>query len=65
MKEIPFGIEYVKNVDIIELNLGLSSSVNANKIIINQHEDVPYDSKDPLYEFGYGLSYGSEIVTMK
>jgi DEAD/DEAH box helicase domain-containing protein len=42
MKEIPFGIEYVKNVDIIELNLGLSSAVNANKIIINQHEDVPY-----------------------
>lgn len=42
MKEIPFGIEYVKSVDIIELNLGLSSAVNANKIIINQHEDVPY-----------------------
>jgi DEAD/DEAH box helicase domain-containing protein len=42
MKEIPFGIEYVKNLDIIELNLGLSSAVNANKIIINQHEDVPH-----------------------
>ena len=42
MKEIPFGIEYVKNVDIIELNLGLSSAVNANKIMINQHEEVPY-----------------------
>ena len=42
MKEIPFGIEYVKNVDIIELNLGLSSAVNANKVIINQHEDVPH-----------------------
>ena len=42
MKEIPFGIEYVKNVDIIELNLGLSSAMNANKVIINQHEDVPY-----------------------
>jgi len=42
MKEIPFGIEYVKNVDLIELNLGLSSTVNANKITINQHEDVPY-----------------------
>ena len=42
MKEIPFGIEYVKNVDILELNLGLSSAVNANKVIINQHEDVPY-----------------------
>lgn len=41
MKEIPFGIEYVKNVDIVELNLGLSSAVNANKVIINQHEDVP------------------------
>ena len=42
MKEIPFGIEYVKNVDITEINLGLSSAVNANKVIINQHEDVPY-----------------------
>ncbi len=42
MKEIPFGIEYVKNVDIIELNLGLSSAVNANKVIINQYEDVPH-----------------------
>jgi len=42
MKEIPFGVEYVKNVDITEINLGLSSSVNANKIIINQQEDVPY-----------------------
>jgi len=42
MKEIPFGIEYVKNVDIFEINLGLSSAVNANKVIINQHEDVPY-----------------------
>ena len=42
MKEIPFGIEYVKNVAILELNLGLSSAVNANKVIINQHEDVPY-----------------------
>jgi DEAD/DEAH box helicase domain-containing protein len=42
MKEIPFGIEYVKNVDIKEINLGLSSAVNANKIVINQIEDVPY-----------------------
>lgn len=41
MKEIPFGIEYIKNVDITELNLGLSSAVSANKVIINQHEDVP------------------------
>ena len=23
----------------------------------NQMEDVPYDSKDPLYKFGYGLTY--------
>ena len=30
----------------------------------NQKEDVPYDSKDPLYEFGYGLTYQSEVVTM-
>lgn len=42
MKEIPFGIEYVKNVDLTEVNLGLASAVHANKITINQHEDVPY-----------------------
>src|SRR5690606_24133149 len=29
MKDIPFGIEYVKNVDITQVNLGLSSSVDA------------------------------------
>ena len=23
----------------------------------NQYEDVPYDSKDPLYPFGHGLTY--------
>jgi beta-glucosidase len=22
-----------------------------------QNEDVPYDSKDPLFEFGHGLNY--------
>lgn len=23
----------------------------------NQKENMPHDSKDPLYKFGYGLSY--------
>jgi len=32
----------------------LPSSMEAVK---NQKEDVPYDSKDPLYKFGSGLSY--------
>jgi len=32
----------------------LPSSMEAVK---NQKEDVPYDSKDPLYKFGAGLSY--------
>ncbi len=42
MKDIPFGIEYVKNVDITQVNLGLSSVTDANKIIINNHENVPW-----------------------
>lgn len=25
--------------------------------VLNQLEDVPYDSKDPLYPFGFGLNY--------
>jgi beta-glucosidase len=32
----------------------LPSSMEAVK---NQYEDVPYDTKDPLYPFGYGLRY--------
>jgi DEAD/DEAH box helicase domain-containing protein len=41
MKDIPFGIEYVKNVEISIVNLGLSNSVDANKITINRIENVP------------------------
>jgi DEAD/DEAH box helicase domain-containing protein len=42
MKDIPFGIEYVKNVDIQIVNLGLNSTVDANRITINSIENVPY-----------------------
>jgi len=37
-----------------KLPFELPSSWEAVK---NQKEDVPYDSKNPLYEFGHGLSY--------
>jgi beta-glucosidase len=36
------------------LPIELPSSMEA---VRNQKEDVPYDSKDPLYHFGFGLSY--------
>jgi DEAD/DEAH box helicase domain-containing protein len=69
MKDIPFGIEYVKNVDITEVNLGLSSAVDPNKIIINGQEDVPYHGfvtcrycgkssskfRQPDYKFHFGF----------
>ena len=37
-----------------KLPLELPSSMEAVRA---QKEDVPYDSKDPLFEFGHGLSY--------
>jgi beta-glucosidase len=37
-----------------KLPLELPSSMEAVK---NQIEDIPYDSKDPLFEFGHGLTY--------
>ncbi len=37
-----------------KLPIEIPSSVEA---VENQLEDVPYDSKDPLYPFGYGLSF--------
>ncbi|HET9824893.1 MAG TPA: glycoside hydrolase family 3 N-terminal domain-containing protein [Chitinophagaceae bacterium] len=36
------------------LPIELPSSMEA---VRNQMEDVPYDSKNPLYKFGFGLSY--------
>jgi beta-glucosidase len=36
------------------LPIELPSSMEAVRV---QKEDVPHDSKDPLYKFGYGLSY--------
>jgi beta-glucosidase len=36
------------------LPIELPSSMEA---VRSQKEDVPYDSKDPLYKFGFGLSY--------
>lgn len=30
---------------------------NSMEAVRNQKEDVPYDSENPLYPFGYGLSY--------
>jgi DEAD/DEAH box helicase domain-containing protein len=41
MREIPFGIEFVKNIKIILNNLGLSNSVDSNKIVINQYQNIP------------------------
>ncbi|MFD1818263.1 beta-glucosidase [Pseudarcicella hirudinis] len=37
-----------------KLPFELPSSMEAVK---NQKEDTPYDSKDPLYKFGFGLNY--------
>lgn len=37
-----------------KLPIEMPSSIEA---VENQLEDVPYDSKDPLYPFGHGLSY--------
>lgn len=40
-----------------KLPFELPSSMEA---VRNQKEDLPYDSKDPLYDFGFGLSYQSQ-----
>lgn len=40
-----------------KLPFELASSMEAVK---NQNEDVPYDSKDPLFPFGFGLTFDDE-----
>jgi beta-glucosidase len=45
---------FVKYKPGVHLPIELQTSMEA---VRNQKEDVPYDSKDPLYKFGFGLSY--------
>ncbi|MBN1996676.1 glycoside hydrolase family 3 C-terminal domain-containing protein [candidate division KSB1 bacterium] len=57
-----FGVSNEAILDIIfgefnpadKLPFDLPSSMEA---VGNQKEDVPFDSENPLYKFGYGLSY--------
>ncbi len=41
MKKIPFGIEYVKDVELIQSNLGIKDVLNARHLTINKVDDVP------------------------
>lgn len=41
-----------------KLPIELPSSMES---VRNQKEDAPYDSKDPLFEYGFGLTYGGQI----
>ena len=55
--DLLFGIRIPEG----KLPIELPSSWEA---VENQKEDVPYDSKDPLYPFGYGLTYDGEVPIM-
>ena len=57
LNELIFGMETPSG----KLPFELPSSWEA---VENQLEDVPYDSADPLYEFGYGLSYEPNVISM-
>jgi beta-glucosidase len=52
--EVILGMIFGKFKPSGKLPFELPSSVQA---VNEQKEDVPYDSKDPLYAFGYGLKY--------
>ena len=54
--EVIFEIIFGRYSPQGKLPIELPSSVEA---VNNQKEDMPYDSKDPLYPFGHGLSYTS------
>ncbi len=54
--EVIFEIIFGKYSPQGKLPLEIPSSVEA---VTNQKEDMPYDSKDPLYPFGHSLSYTS------
>ena len=56
LNELIFGMEQPSG----KLPFELPSSWEA---VENQKEDVPYDSKDPLYKFGHGLTYPTQAIS--
>lgn len=44
-------------ISMIGLMADFDTSDEVLADVEKQLEDIPYDSEDPLYEFGYGLSY--------
>jgi beta-glucosidase len=65
---VNFGASDAALLDVIfgnakpggKLPFELPSSMEA---VRNQKEDVPYDTKDPLYKFGFGLNYSNAKST--
>ncbi len=55
--DLLFGVKQPEG----KLPMELPSSWQA---VLDQKEDVPYDSKDPLYSFGYGLTYPAQRISM-
>ena len=41
LRTIPFGIEYCKSVDVIDINLGDSEQKDVRDLDINEHEHIP------------------------
>ncbi|MBU2554054.1 MAG: DUF1998 domain-containing protein [Bacteroidetes bacterium] len=62
MKMIPFGIEYVKDVELIQLNLGASDVVNARHIRINQLDEIPRHGFVTCKHCGKSTSNPREVV---
>lgn len=64
-----FGAEDDAVLDVIfggfnptgKLPFEMPSSMEA---VRNQHEDVPYDSENPLFLFGHGLSYAADSTAV-
>ena len=45
-----------------QLPIEIPSSMEA---VLNQKEDVPYDSENPLFNYGHGLTYGTKTAELK
>jgi beta-glucosidase len=58
-----FGAEDDAILDIIFGKFNPSGSLpfdmpSSMEAVLNQYEDVPFDTENPLFNFGHGLSYG-------
>jgi len=65
LRTIPFGIEYCKSVDVIDINLGDATQNDARDLAINEHSHIPVKGFVTCKYCGKSSSKSSDLSVLE